>query len=150
MTHWIRRQLLAATLSGASLLAACGESTTPRADVRVEGAWVRAVVGPDANTAAYMTLHNGGTAADRLMGARSEVAGMTELHRTTIDSTGLARMGKVEAVDLPAGATVQLEPGGYHLMLMGVGSLQEGDTIGITLLLQGSDSVLVAAEVRAF
>ena len=88
MPRWTRRELLAATLSGAVFLAACGKSATPRADVRVEGAWVRAVVGPDANTAAYMTLHNGGTAADRLLGARSEVAGMAELHRTTIDSAG--------------------------------------------------------------
>ena len=151
MHRWIRRELLAATLSGAlPFLAACAESAPPRSEVQVEGAWVRAVAGPDANTAGYMTLRNAGAASDRLMGGRSEAARMTELHRTTIDSAGLARMGKVEALDLPAGGTVLLEPGGYHLMLMGVGTLEEGDTIEITLALERSDSVQVAAAVRTF
>jgi copper(I)-binding protein len=150
MHRWIRRQILAATLGGALILAACAESAPPRPDVHVEGAWVRAVVGPDANSAAYMTLHNSGTVPDRLVGGRSEAARMTELHRTTIDSAGLARMGRVEALDLPAGGTALLEPGGYHLMLMGVGTLVEGDTIQLTLVLERSDPMHVAAEVRAF
>ena len=146
----IRRQWLVMALSGVFFLVACNESAPPKADIRVEGAWVRSVAGPDANSAAYMTLHNRGTAPDRLLGGRSEAARMTELHRTTIDSAGLARMGKVEALDLPAGGTAQLEPGGYHLMLMGVGRLLEGDTVKLTLSLDRSDPVEVAAEVRAF
>lgn len=141
-------RLLATVVAAASL--ACAESTAPRPDVQVEEAWVRAVAGPDANTAAYMTLRNRGGAPDRLTGARSESARMTELHRTTIDEAGLARMGKVEALDLPAGGRAVLEPGGYHLMLMGAGSLVEGDTVHLTLLLDVSDTVHVAAEVRPF
>ena len=141
-------RLLAAVVAAAAL--ACAESPPPRPDVQVEDAWVRAVAGPDANTAAYMTLHNTGDAPDRLTGARSESAKMTELHRTTIDEAGLARMGKIEGMDLPAGGQATLEPGGYHLMLMGVGSLAEGDTVHLTLLLDASDSVHVAAEVRPF
>jgi copper(I)-binding protein len=150
MHCWIRGQIFAATLGGALVLAACAESAPPRADVQVEGAWVRAVVGPDANSAAYMTLHNRGTVSDRLVGGRSGAARMAELHRTQIDSAGLARMGRVEALDLPAGGTVLLEPGGYHLMLMGVGTLVEGDAIELTLVLAGSDPIQVEAEVRAF
>jgi len=141
-------RLLAAVVAAASL--GCAESAPPRPAVQVEDAWVRAVAGPDANTAAYMTLHNTGGAPDRLTGARHESARMTELHRTTIDEAGLARMGKVEGLDLPAGGQATLEPGGYHLMLMGVGSLVEGDTVHLTLLLDVSDSVRVAAEVRPF
>jgi len=75
---------------------------------------------------------------------------MTGLHRTTIDEKGLARMGEVDALDLPAGGTAQLEPGGFHIMLTGVGSLVEGDTVEITLLLEGSGPLDIAAEVRAF
>ena len=150
MHRWIRGTLLVAALSVVVALGACAESAPPKADVRVEGAWVRAVAGPDANSAAYMTLHNRGTAPERLVTGRSEAARMTELHRTTIDSTGLARMGKVEALELPAGGTALLEPGGYHLMLMGVDTLVEGDTIELTLVLEASEPVQVAAEVRAF
>lgn len=122
----------------------------PRPDVRVEGPWVRAVTGADANTAAYLTLHNTGSAPDRLLGARSDAAQATELHRTTIDEAGLARMGRVEAVDIPRGDSVVLEPGGYHLMLMGAGPLAEGDTVRLSLLLETSGALEVAAEVRAF
>jgi copper(I)-binding protein len=102
------------------------------------------------NTAAYMTLRNVGNAPDRLTGARSEIARMTELHRTTIDDRGLARMGEVDGLDLPAGGTALLEPGGFHVMMMGVGPLVEGDTVEITLLLEASGSLDIVAEVRAF
>jgi copper(I)-binding protein len=131
-------------------LSACAESAPPRPNIQVEEAWVRAVVGPDVNTAAYMTLQNKGSAPDRLTGARSEIARMTGLHRTTIDEDGLARMGEVDGLDLPAGGTAQLEPGGFHVMLMGVGSLVEGDTVEITLLLETAGPLDIVAEVRAF
>lgn len=145
-----RSEFLPATAAAILFLAACAESTPPRPAVQVEGAWVRAVAGPDVNTAAYMTLRNAGAAPDRLTGARSEISRMTQLHRTTIDEAGLARMSEVEGLDLPADSSVALEPGGYHLMLMGVGPLVVGDTIEITLALEGSGSLEIAAEVRAF
>jgi len=141
-----RVRLLAAVAAMGS--AGCAGEAPPQPEVRVEGAWVRAVAGPDANTAAYLTLRNAGSAPDRLLGARCEAARATELHRTTIDDAGLAKMGRVEAVDLPVGRSVALEPGGYHLMLMGAGPLAEGDTVRLTLLFEASGAVEVAAEVR--
>jgi len=150
MTGWTGRCVLTAGLIGMLLLSACAESAPPRPEIQVEEAWVRAVVGPDVNTAAYMTLRNAGNAPDRLTGARSEIARMIGLHRTTIDEDGLARMGEVDGLDLPAGGTAQLEPGGFHVMLMGVGSLVEGDTVEITLLLETAGPLDIVAEVRAF
>jgi len=136
----------------ALLLAACGEKVvTPGPDVRVDGAWVRAVAGSDANTAAYMVLRNAGSAPDRLTGAQSAAARATELHRTTIDEAGLARMGKVEALDLLAGGSVVMEPGGFHFMLMGITrTLSEGDTVRLMLDFEATGTVEVTAEVRAF
>ena len=144
------KDFLTVAVTGILVLSACAESAPPGPDIQVEEAWVREVAGPNVNTAAYMTLRNTGSAPDRLTGARSEIARMTGLHRTTIDERGLARMNEVEALDLPAGGTAALEPGGFHIMLMGVGSLVEGDTVHLTLLLDVSDSVHVAAEVRPF
>ena len=150
MTGWWGRGRILVVWTGMLVLSACAESAPPRSDIQVEEAWVRAVAGPNVNTAAYMTLRNTGSAPDRLTGARSDIARMTGLHRTTIDEKGLARMGEVEALDLPAGGAAALEPGGFHIMLMGVGSLVEGDTVEITLLLEGSGPLDIAAEVRAF
>lgn len=144
------RGFLAVAVTGVLVLSACTESAPPQPDIQVEEAWVRAVAGTNVNTAAYMTLRNAGNAPDRLIGARSDIARMTGIHRTTIDESGLARMGEVDGLDLPAGGAALLEPGGFHVMLMGVGSLVEGDTVEITLLLEGSGSLDIAAEVRAF
>jgi copper(I)-binding protein len=145
-----RAALIMASAAAVSMTEACVEWAPPRPDVRVEGAWVRAVAGPDASTAAYMVLRNAGGAPDRLTGARCEASRVAELHRTTIDAAGLARMERVEVLALPAESAVEMQPGGYHLMLMGVGQLVQGDTIGITLELESFGPVEVAAEVRAF
>jgi copper(I)-binding protein len=145
-----RRAFFAAAGAGILMLSGCVDSTPPGPEIQVEEAWVRAVAGSDVNTAAYMTLRNAGNAPDRLTGARSEIARMTGLHRTTIDERGLATMGEVDGLDLPAGDTALLEPGGFHVMLMGVGSLMEGDTVAITLLLETSGTLDIVAEVRSF
>jgi copper(I)-binding protein len=150
MVRRTRGGVLATILGAVLFLAACAETAPPRPEIQAEDAWVRAVAGPDANTAAYMVLRNTGGVPDRLVGARVGAARMTELHRTTIDEAGLARMGHVEGLDVPAGGAAVLEPGGYHLMLMGVGALAEGDTVHITLVLEASEPLQVAAEVRAF
>lgn len=144
------RELIAVAVAGILVLSACVESASPRSDIQVEEAWVRAVAGSNVNSAAYMTLRNAGGVPDRLNGARSDIARVTGLHRTTIDERGLARMGEVDGLDLPAGGTVQLEPGGFHIMLIGVGSLVEGDTVELTLLLEESEPLDIVAEVRAF
>jgi copper(I)-binding protein len=148
----IRRSkgILALAVAGILAVSACTESAPPQPNIQVEEAWVRAVDGLNVNTAAYMTLRNTGKAPDRLIGVRAEIARMTGIHRTTIDERGLARMTEVEALDLPARGAAVLEPGGFHIMLVGVGSLVEGDTVEITLLLEGSGSLDIAAEVRAF
>lgn len=139
----------AAVASAVALMAACVGSGPPAPDIRVEEAWVRAVAGPDANTAAYLTIRNAGRVPDRLLGARSGIARMTELHRTTIDASGLARMGRVEDLDVPAGGTVTLEPGGHHFMLMGVSrSLPVGDSVRLVVRFEVTGTVDVAAEVR--
>jgi copper(I)-binding protein len=149
MMFGMKLVLGAVTMIALAGLVGCGESAFPRPEVRVEDAWVRAVSGSGANSAAYMRLRNVGGAPDRLVGARADFARMTELHRTTIDESGLARMGEVEGLEVPHGEAVILEPGGYHIMLMGVEPLVEGDTVTLTLVLESSDSVRVRAEVRS-
>jgi len=144
-------------LAASLLLTACESDRGGGApQVVVEDAWVRAVVVAEAlessvNSAAYLTVRNFGQAADRLVGARSDIARAVEIHRTTIDSTGLARMRPVEAIELAAGGEVRLEPGSYHLMLMGVTrTLLKGDTVSLVLEFETMGALEVAAEVRPF
>ncbi len=63
----------------------------------------------------------------------------------------MALMGRVEGLDLAIGDTVVLEPGSYHLMLMGVTrSLTEGETVSLVLEFETAGPVAVQAEVRSF
>lgn len=127
---------------------ACSASTPTRDSIEVEDAWARASAGSDANSAAYMILRNPADSARRLTGADCDRARMTQLHRTVIDESGMARMGEVESVEVPAGGELVLEPGGYHLMLIGVGPLAEGDTLDVVLRFDETDPLTVRAPVR--
>jgi periplasmic copper chaperone A len=63
--------------------------------------------------------------------------------------TGMMTMQEVERIDIPAGATVRLEPGGFHIMLLDVQqTLEPGDTVEVTLVFESAGEVVVTAEVR--
>ena len=135
---------VAVTLAGL----ACSDSTPTRDSIEVEDAWARASAGSDANSAAYMILRNSADSTRRLTGADCDRARVTQLHRTVIDESGMARMGEVESVEVPAGGELVMEPGAHHLMLFGVGPLAEGDTLDVVLRFDEADSVTVRAPVR--
>jgi copper(I)-binding protein len=135
------RALALIVLAGA-LLAACA----PTGAIRVENAWSRpAAVG--ANGAAYFTLRNSG-AADRLVAVSSDVARVAELHQTTIEG-GVARMAKVSSIDVPAGGSVELKPGSFHVMLIGLNrELRGGDTFPLTLTFASGATGTVLVTVK--
>lgn len=87
-------------------------------------------------------------------GASSDMSGdhdMPDDSGTTMPGTGMMKMQKVDKIEIPAGETVKLEPGGYHIMLMGLaGELTEGSKITITLTFAEAGEKTVEAEVRAF
>ncbi|MDI1269571.1 MAG: copper chaperone PCu(A)C [Polaromonas sp.] len=102
--------------------------------VEVKDAWVRAAVPGQSGTGAFMNI----TAKDgaKLVGASSPVAGVTEVHEMKMDND-IMRMRAIPALDLPAGKTVALKPGGYHVMLMELKqALPPGGTVPLTLILR--------------
>jgi len=131
--------LLAAALAGAA-----------HAQVQVQDSWVRGMVEGQKATGAFMRLKSSRPA--RLVGASSPAAGAVEIHRSSMEG-GVMRMRPVEAIELPAGQTVELKPGGYHVMLMQVKTpLQEGQTVPLTLVIEAGgkrESIAIQAPVRA-
>lgn len=101
-------------------------------------------------SAAYMVLENAG-AADRLISAETDVAGVVEIHTSEMDDEGVMRMRPLtDGLEIPANGSVTLQPGGYHIMLMELQQdLAEGETITLTLNLESGQSLTVEAEVRA-
>jgi len=126
-------------------LAGCGQDTPD--ELTIEDGYIR-VPSPGASmAAAYFTLQ--GPAADRLISAEIEGVGITELHTVHRDENGVMRMRPVEGYDLPAGGTVVLEPGGNHLMLMGITQpLEAGDTRTVTLRFESGAETVVELDVK--
>lgn len=117
------------------------------AQVTVSEPWVRATVPQQRATGAFMNL----TAPQgaRLVEARSPVAGVVEIHEMVMENQ-VMKMRAIPGLDLPAGRAVELKPGGYHVMLMELKQqVKEGETVPITLVVEGKDKKRETVEVKA-
>jgi len=96
------------------------------------------------SAAAYMAISNEGAAGERLIGIETPAAKKTSLHTTEHGSDGVARMQPVAGIEIPAGETVVLEPGGLHVMLMGLTApLKEGDMVPSTFVFEQAGRIEV-------
>jgi copper(I)-binding protein len=117
------------------------------AQVTVKDPWVRATVSQQKTTGAFMQITSAQDA--RLVEARSPVAGVVEVHEMTMEKD-VMRMRAIKGLDLPAGKSVELKPGGYHVMLMDLKQqVKEGDTVPVTLVVEGKDKKRSNVEVKA-
>lgn len=87
------------------------------ASITVGDASISATPGP--NAAAYATIVNSGSEADRLVAVKSEISEAAELHEMTMEGE-VMKMRAVDGIDIPAGGSVKLESGGMHIMLIGL------------------------------
>ncbi|ATE59545.1 copper chaperone PCu(A)C [Thauera sinica] len=117
------------------------------ADVTVADAWVRATVPQQKATGAFMRLTSDTNA--RLLSGTSPVAGAVEIHEMVMEGQ-VMKMSPVPSLELPAGKTVELKPGGYHVMLMDLkGQVKEGDKVPLSLVVEGRDGKRQTLEISA-
>lgn len=104
---------------------------------------------PKPNSAVYMKI-NGGGLADKLVQAESAVAAAVELHTVEMKD-GVMQMRQVEGgIDVPAHATLELKPGGFHVMLIGLEQeLKPGETFKVKLTFEKAGVKEVVAEIRS-
>lgn len=132
----------------ALVLSACNAGSDLPEGITVEEAWIRPAPMGGGVAAGYMTIRNGGPGDDALIGARAEFASEVQVHESIVQDD-IAVMRPVEAIPVPAGGTVLLEPGGYHLMLMDVQEgIEFGETVTITLIFENAGEVQIQAEAR--
>jgi copper(I)-binding protein len=97
----------------------------------------------------YMTIVNAGSAADRLVGVRSDVAQTEEMHRTVMEGEVVKMQPVVGGVEVPASGRVEFKPGGYHIMLIGLKrDLRVGDRFNVELLFEKSGTIRVESVVQ--
>ncbi len=117
------------------------------ADISVDGAFVRAT--PAKISAGYMTIKNNGAQNDALVAVRAIWATRAELHNVTTGADGVLSMKQVARIDVPAGGTIKLAPGGYHVMFYGVNKpLRENTTDSITLVFQRAGDMTIPVAVK--
>ncbi|HEY9397408.1 MAG TPA: copper chaperone PCu(A)C [Burkholderiales bacterium] len=119
--------------------------------VTVTDAWVRGTVPSQTVTGAFMNLHSAKDAA--VVSVESPAAGTVEIHEMRMEND-VARMRHTNRLPLSAGQTVELRPGGYHLMLIDLKqALKAGDSVPLTLKIEQRDGsvqkIAVEASVRA-
>ena len=140
---------LKASILGLSLLFSSGAALAGAAEeVQVLDPYVRAMPPGQSVSAAFLGLSNTGQEHHALVAVETPVAMMVELHEHTM-ADGMMQMREVEKIDLPVGATVELKPGGLHIMLMGLKSqLMPGDQVDITLIYEDGSKATVQVPVR--
>ncbi|MBK8322990.1 MAG: copper chaperone PCu(A)C [Betaproteobacteria bacterium] len=117
------------------------------AQVTVTDPWVRSTVPAQKATGAFMKVKSEGDA--KLVSAASPVAKVVEVHEMSMKDN-VMQMRAIESLALPAGKTVELKPGGYHVMLMDlVKPIDKGAAVPITLTFVGKDGKKFTQEVKA-
>jgi copper(I)-binding protein len=117
------------------------------AEVQVDGAWVRTAVPGQQGTGGFMKI----TAKQdmKLVGIRSPVAGVGEVHEMSMNAGVMTMRALPNGIDLPAGKTIELKPGGIHLMLMDLKqALPKDSTIPMTLLLKDKAGKDLKIEIK--
>ena len=135
------------TLNLALALGLTLASAAASAQTTVKEPWVRGTVAQQKATGMFAQITS--TAGGKLVSASSPVAGVVEIHEMAMDNN-VMKMRAVPGLDLPAGKAVELKPGGYHVMLMDLKQqLKEGDTVPVTLVVEGKDGKKETVEVKA-
>lgn len=118
-------------------------------DITIHDGWARASLGSASNSAAYMTVMVKGDMSDKLIAAASPVAESAELHMHIMDGD-IAKMRPVEAIEVKPGEPATLEPGGFHVMLMGLKeNLDAGGAVPLTLTFEQAGEVTLDVPVKA-
>jgi len=103
---------------------------------------------PDRPAAAYLEISNAGDMPDRLVAIRSPEFGRVELHRSVMED-GMMKMLPVEGIDIPAGGSVALAPGGHHAMLFEAsGQFAVGESYPLTLVFEKAGEITVEVSVE--
>ncbi len=134
-------------LLAAALLASVSMATQG-GEMAIGDPYARAVPPGQPNSAVFMSLENRSDQDQALVAAESDVSEIVELH-THVEEEGMMRMRQIEKIDVPAGETVTLQPGGLHVMLIGLQqALEPGQTIDLNLVFEDGSRIPVQATVR--
>lgn len=143
----MRRSFVSVCLAVAAAIGVAQAEDAKVGGITVSEVWARATPPSARNGAAFLTLRNAG-GADSLVAAASPVAKRVGIHESSMKD-GVMRMREVSGVAVPAGGTAKLEPGGLHVMLMGLDKpLKADESFPLTLTFAKAGKVTVDVVVQ--
>lgn len=143
--------VLAVVALALGLVASAAGAHESSKDLEISNVWSRTSPTEATNGAVYLTVKNTGDEANALVGVKvpSSIAMESQIHETKVDASGTMAMSEVERIDLPAGKTVKLKPGGFHIMLMELSKpLEKGQKFKVTLQFEAGRNKTVTATVK--
>ncbi|MFG1372931.1 copper chaperone PCu(A)C [Xanthobacter oligotrophicus] len=149
-----RRGVLAAAALAAGALILTAQAPMAHefkaGSIEVDHPWSRATPGGASVAAGYLTLKNTGTAPDRLVSVTAPFAGRVELHEMAVKDGVMTMRPLPDGVAIPAGGSVALKPGSYHIMFLNLKEpLKEGAKVDATLTFEKAGAVAVQFQVES-
>lgn len=117
-------------------------------DLKIEKAWMRPAM-TGGTIGAFVSIMNAGKQPDALIEVNSPVARFGEIHET-VKVNDVMKMQRAMRIEIPAGQTVELKPGGYHIMLITLTTdVKAGEKIPVNLIFERAGKITITAEVIA-
>jgi periplasmic copper chaperone A len=146
MLKWIKRSAALALLAAVSSAHA---QDVMAGSMHIMKPWTRATAPTATVGGGFMGLMNMGKSDDALLAVKASISEKVELHTHTMDG-GVMKMREVPRIGVPAGKTVELKPGSFHVMFINLkGPLKQGDKIPMTLVFEKAGEVKVDMAVDA-
>lgn len=141
---------IAAASAGGHDHGGAAADTVKAGDLTLSGGWLRAMLPGQPAGGGYITIANGGAAADRLVAVSTPAAGKSEIHSMEMKDNVMVMRPVDGGVEIPAGQTVELKPGGLHLMFMQVTEpFKEGQSLPVTLEFEKAGKVELTLPVKS-
>lgn len=146
MLRLFRAALAAAVLIATPALA--NDGAIQHGDLTISLPFTRATLPNAPVGGGFLTIENTGTEADRLISATSSVAKDTQIHEMAMAGDVMKMRALSDGLEIPAGQTIALAPGGFHLMFMGLNQpFVEGETVAVTLTFEKAGPIEVMLPV---
>lgn len=139
--------LAAAILTLTSVVALAHDFTV--GGLKIDHPWTRATPAGAKVAGGYLTIQNGGSAPDRLLGGSSDIAGRIEIHEMAVRDGIMTMRPLDKGLEVKPGDKTELKPGGYHIMFMDLKrQLKEGESVKGTLQFEKAGTVAVEFAVQ--
>lgn len=147
--HLTRRTIIAAAIATAALAGAAVAHDFKAGTLQIDHPWSRATPGGATVAGGYLVVKNTGTAPDRLVAATAPFAGRVEIHEMSMKDGVMVMRPLPDGLAIPAGGSLELKPGGYHIMFLDLKApLKEGTLVDGTLTFEKAGTVPVQFKVE--